>query len=376
MKSTSHDHTEQLKTALDVTRQEIIDQMAATDGERKTFLMATAVAADDQCQGTIEWHRTEDAQKVFSAIREKADQGRLNAGAAVTYATDSLTAAEATKIAMTAAAAAINDADAAMEALDQIVRGIASLARSNDKDTLLDKAGKKAVDKLSDAMESVNMLKSQSVDASIGAAMPQAGAVSEAFGLVKTKIDALNADAAAGLTRANELAAKAVADHQAKAEFFWTPKTQIGRAMAKKKALEEALNALDDATEGKLTVNPTISQALIAMWQPPEKDSAPNGGKWDNEHGTKDWLRYIAVEKSKLSQFKLPESTLDVEEMSSPSKRDPESNKPDEVQKNEVQKIQDEIKNFLKLRDKADKPKYRRKCRISDPRPRGQAHQI
>jgi hypothetical protein len=345
MKSTSHDHSEQLKAALNVTRQEIIDQIAATDGERKTFLMATAAAADDQCHGITEWHRTEDAQKVFAAIREKADQGRLNAGAAATYAADSSTAAEATKSAMTVAAAAINDADAAVETLDQIVRGIASLARSNDKDTPLDKAGKKAVEKLSLAMESVNMLKSQSVDASILAAQPLAGAVTEAFGLVKTKIDALNADAAAALTRANELAAKAVGEHHAKAESFWTPKTQIGRAMAKKAALEQALFALGHATEGNVIVNPTSSQALLAMWEPTGEDGAPNETrKWDHEHGeSKDWLRYIAVEKSQLPQFKFPDSVQAVEKMSS-KRYHHESGKPEEA-------VHDEIKNF-KLRYK------------------------
>lgn len=252
MNSTSDDYIQKLKDALNVTRQEMIAQIDAAQGDYYVALQSKQVAATDEWVGQLALERTQHGRLICEAIGELATEARLTAGVLAQYVEAATAAAAATADTMATAAASIKDADAALETLTKSAYGITALAHGNDKGTEVDASAKVVKKALKAALLAVNDLKQASLDGSIQAAQALSGGVGETFALVKTQIEAIDAQAVAALARANDLAQKALDDYHAANGFHYQQTTPVGMAAVKRDTGRAALDELDRRTEGEI----------------------------------------------------------------------------------------------------------------------------
>src|SRR4051812_43184387 len=100
----------------------------------------------------------------------------------------------------------------------------------------------------------MKQLKSLSLDSNVLATQSQAATAAQTFSLVKKQLDTVQAEAAAQLIRANDLAQKALAEHNATAAFYSTKSDPFDEATDNLKALQGALHMIDEMTEGLIAV--------------------------------------------------------------------------------------------------------------------------
>lgn len=211
-------YLQQLHTAIDSTRTELLEELNQAQSARANTLSARDYAASDKWAAYKEMGRNEQVLVVASHIEEMAAHTQLIARNLTLFANDSQADASQAQSDMAEAAAAIKNAAGAMELLTRGVHDAASLTQSKDACDHINVEALDASNAVELCMTAVDALQTQSLQCSIIASTPLAGSVAQSFSVLVDQVASLVTDT----TQARDLARQEVAATTANRNRTWS----------------------------------------------------------------------------------------------------------------------------------------------------------
>lgn len=252
--STNNEYLDQLSGAIDATRTALLNELSQGQADENTALSGREAAAHDKWSALKQVIRDKQVRMAATKIEELAKRTQLITGNLNLYAQGAQNDAQTVISAMADAASNIKQAAAALESLTRVTHGITAITEANDRPDDVNTVGKAAKRAVEHAMAGADVLKGDSITASIEASMPLAGTVAETISLLNDQVGAVASEAVTALGAARSTVDTATGNRNSTWTRYYATVAPFEQALLKHQGLNRSFESLDRIANDGLTV--------------------------------------------------------------------------------------------------------------------------